>query len=597
VARPISPVNAAWTWLQLLWRQGLRWGAQGAARVRQAGAQGATRLREASAAAAQPFATPKVAKVAKVAKGTHQPAPGATAAEPDGKAAPNRQHPQPSPRLHAPLRACASVVIPALNEAQRIASVVQHALADAATAEVIVIDDSSIDDTAALARAAGATVYTSSMLGKGASMQDGVGVVNCELVVFLDGDLAGLRSGIITDLCRPLVRGEADFVKARFGRSGGRVTELTAKPMLKVFFPELAHFKQPLGGIIAARTSLLKALSFEDAYGVDVGLLIDAHRAGARLAEVDIGSLENDSQPLHDLTVMANEVARVIYSRARAAGRLHVEQIVAMYETQRQATATMDHVLSRRRGRHKLLLLDMDGAVTPTPFVAELARATGHEAALQSLWAGSKTTRVSDEPDLAARTAALFKFIHRQQFERVAHGLEIRPGLIAFVNRMRRAGYMVGVVSTGYFVAAEILRRRVFADFALANTIQFDGDVCNGELRLNPAFSPSSASGPSDDKVDPAGSAGPASPAGPAHSLCHVVQQFREDRPPPKVSEVWVVVHGLADMPLLQSADRVFLIDRRGTEVPGLAQLQAIGSYDDMLTHEPQAAIEALAAP
>jgi hypothetical protein len=81
-------------------------------------------------------------------------------------------------------------------------------------------------------------------------------------------------------------------VKARFGRGGGRVTELTARPMLQVFFPELARFSQPLGGLVAARASLLKALGFEEGYGVDVGLLIDAHRAGARLVEVDIGSLD-----------------------------------------------------------------------------------------------------------------------------------------------------------------------------------------------------------------------------------------------------------------------------------------------------------------
>jgi glucosyl-3-phosphoglycerate synthase len=562
VARPNSPVNAAWNrawaWLRPLWRQGLHWGAHGA-----------NRLREASTAGSQPFAGAKAAL---------HPAPAAPAPEPHGNPAPTTQHAPPSARLHAPLRACASVVIPALNEAKRIASVVKHALADAATAEVIVIDDSSIDDTAALARAAGATVYTSSMLGKGASMQDGVGVVNCDLVVFLDGDLAGLRSGIITDLCRPLVRGEADFVKACFGRSGGRVTELTAKPMLKVFFPELAHFKQPLGGIISARTSLLKALSFEDAYGVDVGLLIDAHRAGARLAEVDIGSLENDSQPLMDLTVMANEVSRVIYSRARAAGRLHVEQIVAMYETQRQATATIDYVMSRRRGRQKLLLLDMDGAVTPTPFVHELARATGHEATLQALLAANKATNVSDNPieveSAATRTAALFKFIHRQQFERVAQALEIRPGLIAFVNHMRRAGWMVGVVSNSYFVAAEILRRRVFADFALANTIQFDGDVCNGELRWNPAFLPA----PRTNGVDPG-----VCKIGPPHSLCHVVRHFREDCVAPGVNEVWAVAHGLSDMPWLQSVDRAFLIDKPNTEVPGMRKLQAVASFDELL--------------
>jgi glucosyl-3-phosphoglycerate synthase len=86
------------------------------------------------------------------------------------------------------------------------------------------------------------------MLGKGASMCDGVGVARCELIVYLDGDLAGLRPEHRDRPVPPLMRGEADFVKARFGRGGGRVTELTAKPMLKVFFPELAHFAQPWAG-------------------------------------------------------------------------------------------------------------------------------------------------------------------------------------------------------------------------------------------------------------------------------------------------------------------------------------------------------------
>lgn len=139
------------------------------------------------------------------------------------------------------------------------------------------VDDSSIDGTAELARLAGAKVMISCMLGKGASMHDGVAPAQSNVLVYLDGDLTGLRSCIIPDLCAPIFRGEADFVKAKFGRGGGRVTELTAKPMLKIFFPEVAHFSQPLGGIIAARKSLMQALSFEDGYGVDVGLLLDAH--------------------------------------------------------------------------------------------------------------------------------------------------------------------------------------------------------------------------------------------------------------------------------------------------------------------------------
>jgi len=463
------------------------------------------------------------------------------------------------PRLPppSPLLGCATVVIPALNEAARIADVVRHALADPATADVIVVDDSSIDDTARLAREAGAQVITSTMLGKGASMRDGVGTARRELIVYLDGDLSGLRQNIVTDLCRPLVQGEADFVKARFGRGGGRVTELTAKPMLKVFFPELAHVAQPLGGLIAARSSLLKALDFEDGYDVDIGLLIDAHRAGARLAEVDIGSLEHDCQPLLDLTAMANEVSRVIYTRARAAGRLHMEQIATMYETQRQATATLDYILSRRRGRTRLLLLDMDGTITPDRFVVELARATGHEAAL---------ARLLDDADDAAtrseRIAALFKFVHRQQFERVAHALPIRPGVITCVNRLRRAGFMVGVVSDSYFVAAEILRRRIFADFALAHTLQFDGDVCNGELHVNTAFAP----------LQPSRSA--------RHCKSNVVRRFRQDEAQPALDAIWAVGDNVNDLEMLREADRAFVIEPKSAHLVRDADATRLQSFD-----------------
>jgi phosphoserine phosphatase len=453
------------------------------------------------------------------------------------------------------------VVIPALNEAARIADVVAYALGDPATAEVIVIDDSSIDDTAERAQRAGARVVTSTMLGKGASMRDGALAAAQELVVYLDGDLSGLRPGIVTELCRPLHEGTADFVKARFGRGGGRVTELTAKPMLKVFFPELAGFAQPLGGLIAARRALLRALPFEDGYGVDVGLLIDAQRAGASLAEVDIGSIEHDSQPLLDLALMANEVSRVIYSRARAAGRLHVEQISAMYETQRQAAASIDYILTRRRGRTRLLLLDMDGTVTPGRYVVELARATGQEAALMQLL----DTADGDAATRSAGIAALFRFVHRQQFERVAHAMEIRPGVIEWINRMRRAGFMVGLVSDSYFVAAEIIRRRIFADFALAHTLQFDGEVCSGTLHLNAAFAPADSD--------------------PAAPLCksHVVRRFRDDTAAPPVAEVWAIGDNLNDLEMLRLADRAFVIEPKSPLLVREADATRVGAFEALL--------------
>jgi len=464
------------------------------------------------------------------------------------------------PSLKIPASAYVTVVIPALNEAKRIAEVVAYAMSDPATAEVIVIDDSSIDATADLARKAGAIVLTSSMLGKGASMRDGVAPASCELLVYLDGDLAGLRSGIISDLCAPLLRGEADFVKARFGRGSGRVTELTAKPMLKIFFPELAHFAQPLGGIIAARKRLLQSLSFEDGYGVDVALVLDAHLAGARLAEVDIGSLEHDSQPLLDLTLMANEVGRVIFNRAKSAGRLHVEQVTAMYESQRQAAAGIDYVVSRRKGRQRLLLLDMDGTVTPSRYAVELARVTGHEPALMHLFDGHDKDAMMQSEQIAK----IFQYIHKKKFEQVARNMPLRPGVIEFVNRMRRHGFMVGVVSDSYFVGAEIIRRRIFADFAMAHTIAFDNDVCTGQLRINPAF----LSGLEGTNT----------------RVCksNVLRRFLSDASPPSINLTWVVGDNINDLNLMKQADRAFAIDPKSSVLKNQPDITVIKSFEEL---------------
>jgi len=472
-----------------------------------------------------------------------------------------------SPVSSTALRRCATVVIPALNESARVASVVRFALADEATASVVVVDDSSTDETAQLAREAGAQVIRSSYLGKGASMKDGALAADRNLVVYLDGDLAGLRPGLISDLCRPLVADEADFVKARFGRGGGRVTELTAKPMLKVFFPELAGFAQPLGGVIAARASLLRAMHFEDGYGVDIGLLIDAHRAGARITEVDIGSLENDSQPLLDLTLMANEVARVIYTRARLAGRMHMEQIAAMYENQRQAAASIEFTLTRRRGRTRVLLMDMDGTVTPGRYVQALAEATGQLDAL----AGLLDSPNDDAATRSEAIAALFRFVHREQFERVAHAMPLRPGVIEFINAMRRAGFMVGVVSDSWFVAADVLRRRIFADFALAHVLHFDSEIFSGRLHLNPAFGP----------LEPDGS--------PLLCKSNVMERFREDTSHPPVSEVWAVGDNVNDLRMLRSADRAFVIDPKSPTLVDDAAATLVESFDELCGFVPTA--------
>jgi glucosyl-3-phosphoglycerate synthase len=190
-----------------------------------------------------------------------------------------------------------SVIIPTIDVSATISAVVKLALADLRVSEVIVVDDGSIDGTPELAIAAGAHIIASTLLGKGASMRDGLNAARNELLIYLDGDLNELRQDSISRLAGPLIDGAADFVKASFSREAGRVTALTARPLLQTFFPEVNHIEQPLGGIIAARRSLLQRLRFEDDYGVDVGLLLDAARLGSKLAQVYIGHIEHDSQP------------------------------------------------------------------------------------------------------------------------------------------------------------------------------------------------------------------------------------------------------------------------------------------------------------
>jgi glucosyl-3-phosphoglycerate synthase len=235
-----------------------------------------------------------------------------------------------------------SVIIPVLNEAPTIWDVVTFVRRSKLTDEVLVIDDGSTDGTPEIACTAGARVITSTMLGKGVSMEDGLRLARNEILVYLDGDLKGLSGHLIERLTQPIFDMQADFVKAKFTRTAGRVTVLTARPLLRTLFPELAHFQQPLGGIIAAKRSLLSTLRFENDYGVDIGLLIDAAAAKARIMEVDIGHIDHDSQSLEALEQMATQVARTILQRAMRLRNRALARLAPIDDTQRRVLRYSD---------------------------------------------------------------------------------------------------------------------------------------------------------------------------------------------------------------------------------------------------------------
>lgn len=205
-----------------------------------------------------------------------------------------------------------TVIIPALNEERTIGNVTRYCLRQPHVSEVIVVDDNSKDKTANVAADAGATVITSAAVGKGISMKEGIEQASNEILVFIDGDIDPYPKDTIKLLTTPVLHDKADFVKARFSRNAGRVTELVAKPLLSILFPRLSKFSQPLSGMIAGRKQLFREVDFISDYGVDIGILIDMHNMGARIEEVCIGHIENKSKPWHELPKMSTEVVKAI---------------------------------------------------------------------------------------------------------------------------------------------------------------------------------------------------------------------------------------------------------------------------------------------
>ena len=215
-----------------------------------------------------------------------------------------------------------SVIIPAYNEEDTVAKVVEVIRNVSFVDEVIVVNDGSSDKTEEEAIKAGAIVINhETNKGKGEALYTGYKQAECDVIAFIDADIYNLTSKKVESMIMPILLGDAEITKTKFSRVSGRVTELTAKPLLNFFFPEIS-FEQPLSGQFAARKSTLRKINFEKDYGVDVGIVIDADVLGISIMEIDIGEIEHDMSPLSDLNLMANEVVRTIISRANKYGRV-----------------------------------------------------------------------------------------------------------------------------------------------------------------------------------------------------------------------------------------------------------------------------------
>jgi glucosyl-3-phosphoglycerate synthase len=253
----------------------------------------------------------------------------------------------PAERLAAERRHAVSICLPTRETADTIGPNVETLvkLRDSGVVDqVLVIDAGSQDGTAEIAARAGAETHQEAdllpelgpVLGKGDAMWRSLTVTTGDVVCFLDADTPNLPEHFACGLLGPLLCGDdVEFVKGHFRRplrigdaelpeGGGRVTELTARPLLNMFHPQLAGFRQPLAGEIAGRRELLERLPWATGYAVEIAMLIDVHgEVGLdAMAQVDLEERRNRHQPLDRLGRMAYAVLLAVATRLEREGRL-----------------------------------------------------------------------------------------------------------------------------------------------------------------------------------------------------------------------------------------------------------------------------------
>ncbi|MDQ3912524.1 MAG: glucosyl-3-phosphoglycerate synthase [Actinomycetota bacterium] len=241
-----------------------------------------------------------------------------------------------------------SLVLPSRNVADTVGGIIEtvNILNEEAplVEQIMVVDADSTDGTAEVAASKGAVVYSENELlsnygdahGKGDAMWRSLSVARGDLVMFADADTKDFKPQFIYGTLGPIITVPGvRFVKGAFRRpfksnesveedGGGRVTELTTKPLFNLFYPELTGFVQPLAGEFVADKELFSSIPFLTGYAVETGIMIDVLKKvglGA-MSQVDLGTRQNRHQSLFDLGRMSYSALRAVARRLRQEGRL-----------------------------------------------------------------------------------------------------------------------------------------------------------------------------------------------------------------------------------------------------------------------------------
>jgi glucosyl-3-phosphoglycerate synthase len=235
-----------------------------------------------------------------------------------------------------------SLALPALNEEKTIGKVIKSIktplmddlpLLD----EIILIDSDSTDRTREIALDLGIPVYIHQEIlprygqfrGKGEALWKSLYVLKGDIIVWIDTDITNIGPRFVYGVLGPLLKeSHIQYVKGYYRRplkvgdklefqGGGRVTELTARPLLNLFYPELSGIIQPLSGEYAGRRTALEQVPFFTGYGVETGLLLDLYRKFGlqSIAQVDLVERIHRNQSLISLSKMSFAIIQTVVKR------------------------------------------------------------------------------------------------------------------------------------------------------------------------------------------------------------------------------------------------------------------------------------------
>lgn len=215
-----------------------------------------------------------------------------------------------------------SVVIPALNEQDVVATVVRAALASPLIDEVVVVDNGSTDRTAEVAGAAGAKVVYEPAAGQGNALRTGYAAARNDWIIKLDADLS-VFSPTLVEALYGAVRPGVGLVKGSWHDDNDNMpmTRLMIRPAIAIMFPDLSHIRAVNSGLFLFDRSRIAVNELTDDYGADLDVMLRMHTAGWSTVEVDIGRIAHDTRNLQHYNKMSETLLRFLIDRHEQAAQ------------------------------------------------------------------------------------------------------------------------------------------------------------------------------------------------------------------------------------------------------------------------------------